>query len=176
MLSWMLGGYLTGMMIGFVLFDPNLDLWALLSAVLTVVGLLAGLLPFFQRTARIVLGAVLGLYLSMLVATALFGDLNKDGYMEALRTQPQALATLAGAVLGGILAARAQRSIEWPLFGAVFGGFITPLLISPLLDVDMSKSGDLAPYVLIFGLIWGFFAWYQVRKLTPPSEMPIQHL
>ncbi|MCZ7543089.1 MAG: hypothetical protein M5R40_05900 [Anaerolineae bacterium] len=120
MFSWMLGGYFAGLTIGFMVFDPDLDVWALLGAVLAIAGLLLGILPAFRRRAALVLTSVAGYFAGMFVGLLLFSDVIHGGMIEALQNPASAVLTLAGAVIGLIAGIRFELArFRVPLFAFV---------------------------------------------------------
>jgi hypothetical protein len=156
-------GYMWGWIWGWSLFDPNLDLWALLAAVGAVAGLVAGLLGWFWRRSAALLCATLGLYLAWVLRTWIFGD-NPGGWGIIL---------MAVTVIGGIWLAREYRLQAQPtsiivllnvLFIGFFGGFVIDVLLLGLVYGTNHPHTILtqAPWVIGCGVLGG---WVSARRL-----------
>jgi hypothetical protein len=121
-------GYIWGWIAGWVLFDPDLDLWALFAALGALVGLVAGVAGMFKRWEALLLCATFGLYLGFVARARLFGD-TPGG--------PGAALVLFGAVLGGVWGRRlamhpasGQRRILYAaLYVGFFGGFLLDIVL-----------------------------------------------
>lgn len=165
MFVYLIAGYLIGLTIGFTLFDPNTDVYALLSLVLSVVGLIVGVLPFFRRHARLVFGAIIGFYLSMILATLLFGSPAEDDLLEVLqRGGLSILVVLVGTIVGAGLASRLRdQDVGWAALAFLLGGFLGGYVFSVVLGfVPSSSMVYSAPFVIGSGLV----AYVVVRLLT----------
>jgi hypothetical protein len=166
MLTWAIAGYLTGMIIGFTLFDPNNDIYAILGAILALAGLIMGLSPSFYRQTHIVSGGLMGFYIGALIGIVLAGNAGVDNLLEVTRNKGELLFALIGAGIGGGLAAKfASKRRILPLAAALFGGFGGGLVLSGLLG--MSRNAPmlhLSPLVLVSGVVLGGAVyWLQER-------------
>lgn len=167
-MSGLIAGYLMGLTIGFTVFDPDWDVWALLGALLAVCGTVAGLLPAARRYATVTLGAITGYYAGMLIDLTLFLPSNDAGLLAALQHSSGMILILGGAVLGAVIGWRLRNiaSAKAVLAGLVLGGFLIPLLILPT-TASTSEAG-LVPIVLGGGLLGGavahgLFRWSATR-------------
>lgn len=162
MFTWMITGYLAGMLAGFIFFEPEQDLWAVFGLVFALAGLLLGLTRFFQRHVVIALGGLMGFYLGAILGVLLWGNLKTDDLLEVLHS-PAGYAALAGALLGGwgsrLLPAEQARPL---LLAFVFAGFLGGFLLGVVFG--------LAPYASLVG--WspfvigsGFMAAGLVQRL-----------
>lgn len=116
-------GYFLGVSLGFVLFHPDLDVWALLGAVLAIAGLPVGLTRWFRRRMHVGLAALIGYILATVAAILLFDDPVTGGMVEALRDWDGGLPLiLAGTAAGMFVGARWLSERHAPLLLAFFGG------------------------------------------------------
>jgi hypothetical protein len=155
-LSAALVGYMFGWILGWSLFDPNSDAWALAAAVFAFAGLIVGITPLFWKHAGAFFGAAIGLYLGWVARTCIWGDV------------PGGLGLLlifGGAIVGGVIGARPAfrqggvplRALICALYIGFFGGFLIDVI---LLDVVLklvrthSILGQ-ASAVIAYGVIGG---------------------
>ena len=149
-------GYMWGWIWGWSLFDPNSDIWALAAGLCAVLGLLLGLTPYFWRYANIFLTATLGLYLSWIARTLIFGDVP-GGWGIAL----MAAGAIIGAWLGLRLNRQAKKTTTPVLLGVLYAGFFGGFLIDVvLLDIilGMVQTHSIlsqAPAVVACGVMGG---------------------
>ena len=169
MFTGLLAGYFLGMIIGFTVFDPNWDVWALLGAVLAVAGLGVGLLPRFRRNKTVILGALLGFYLGTLLRVPLFGvedefDLLENGIGSLI-------CSLGGTLLGAWLGARYHSpALAYSLFAALWGGFVGGLLLGMAIDLGLEQSfTGMAPLVLACAVVLGGLAWF-IQRGVPAAR------
>jgi hypothetical protein len=166
-LSTALIGYMWGWIWGWSLFDPNLDLWALIAALGALLGLVAGLLGLFWRRSADLLCATLGLYLGWVLRTWIFGD--KPGGWGLL--------LMAMMVLGGVWLARAYKLQQKQstiiillsvLFIGFFGGFIIDVLLLGLVYGANRPHTILtqAPWVIACGVLGGWASARRIRQIT----------
>ena len=161
-------GYFWGWIWGWSLFDPNSDVWALLAGVGALVGLIAGVTPFVWRYRGVLASASIGLYLSWIVRTLLFGD--KPGGWGILFL---GLGAIAGLIIGVRLCSPADAKqkvitgLVVALYAGFFGGFLVDVVLLDLL-LGVVKSHSIlgnAPAVIGCGLLGGILAArWQVRK------------
>lgn len=149
-------GYMWGWIWGWSLFDPNSDIWALAAGLCAMLGLLLGATPYFWRYANVFLTAILGLYLSWVARTLIFGDVP-DGWGSVL----MAAGVIASIVFGVRLNRQAKETLTPVLLGVLYAGFfggflIDVILLDVILGVVQSHSIlSQAPAVLICGVIGG---------------------
>ncbi len=149
-------GYMWGWIWGWSLFDPNRDIWALAAGLCAVLGLLLGLTLYFWRYADIFSTATLGLYLSWIARTLIFGDVP-GGWGIAL----MAAGVIAGVAIGIRLNRQGNEALTPVLLGVLYIGFFGGFLIDVvLLDVILGLVQthsvlSQAPAVLICGVIGG---------------------
>ncbi len=143
LLTGTIAGYLIGMVLGFTLFDPDLDVWALLGCVLALAGLGIGLTPFFQRYVVVILLALVGFYIGSLVGIVLVGNTASDDLLEILQSQ-SILFAVGGTVIGGAIGAWLPvEKARWPLFALIIGGFLGGYILGVVFG--------LAPYPSLVG-------------------------
>ncbi len=162
MVTYMLAGYLFGMTIGFTLFDPNLDMYALLGAVLGILGAVIGPIPFFRRYAPIPFGALIGFYIGALAGVLLFGSSASDDLLELLqRGGPGLVCAIVGTVLGGWAGVRLlHREINLPAMALLVGGFLGGYFFGFILRVAPStKMVGIAPFIIGSALVCGLLTW-----------------
>lgn len=165
-------GYFWGWIWGWSLFDPNSEMWALLAAVFALTGLVVGITPFVQRNLGALASASIGLYLSWLARTLLFGD--KPGGWGVLFL---CLGAVAGWFVGKRLCSPAEAkhrlitSLIVALYAGFFGGFLVDVILLDLL-LGIFKTRSIlsqAPAVLVCGILGGIVAAYLMR---PKPEKP----
>jgi hypothetical protein len=163
--SGLIAGYLLGLTIGFTLFDPELDVWALLGALLAVMGAVIGLLPLPRRYATVTLAAITGYYAGMLFDLVAFVQSNDRGLLAALQHPTGVIVILCGTLLGAIIGWRIRHSAgaKAALAGLALGGFLTPLIVLP--NLSMTSEFGLASIVLIGGLVGGLLTYGLFRRL-----------
>lgn len=170
-ITWMLAGYLAGMTVGFAAFDPDTDIYALLGAVLAILGLLFGLTPIARRYTHLALGGISGFYLGAILSIILLGNAATDDLLEVARGGGKLLIALVGMLIGIGLSyrffARANSLILATfLFGGFFGGLaLTAVGIAPRLSMVY-----LAPYFVGCGVLCAAVtAYFQRRRVTRPA-------
>jgi len=172
MLTGALIGYLWGWIWGLSLFDPNLDLWALLAGSLAILGLASGAIRGIRQKATLIIPATMGLYLGWIARTLVFGDVPGG---------PGVLLLAGCAILGaGVSRLSWLRQTTTPailtaaLYAAFFGGFLMDFI---LLNV-LSHQGSFqtipgqAPAILICGVIGGWIAARLAGKSLSPTIGP----
>lgn len=165
MLTWMLVGYLTGLTIGFAVFDPDSDIYALLGAVLAIVGLLLGLTPFFRRYTYLALGALTGFYLGALVGIVLLGAPTTDNLPEVAGDATKLFVALVGTVVGISLAYRLKMQLNSLLIAAfLFGGFFGGLLLTAVGIAPRTAMSGLAPYFVGCGIVCAALVLWRQRQ------------
>jgi hypothetical protein len=158
LLTGCLAGYLIGLLAGFTLFDPNLDVWALLGAVGGVLGLIVGLTPFFRRRIRVVLAMVLGFYGGGVLGLLLFGNFTDDMYTQTHNVGWWVF-VLIGIIAGGILGSRfLNDDFKLPLFVFAFGGFLGGMLLNLAFNVPPQ------PAAIVSGLVLGGLALLRQKR------------
>ena len=156
LLAGLLTGYLLGMLIGFVLFKPDQDMWAMLGAVLAVLGMGLGLTPPGQRHANVLLLALIGFYFGTLIGISLFGDATRDDLLEVLQ-RPTVIVTLIGTMLGGLAGWRLRAApIGLALIMALLGGFLGGYVLGIALQLAPFPSFvGWSPFVIGCGVLSG---------------------
>lgn len=156
LLAGLFAGYLLGMLIGFVLFKPDQDMWALLGAVLAVLGMGLGVTPPGQRYANVLLLALIGFYCGTLIGISLFGNIAQDDLLEVLQ-RPTVIASLGGTVLGGLTGWRLRTApIGLALIMALLGGFLGGYVLGIALHLAPFPSFvGWSPFVIGSGLLSG---------------------
>lgn len=153
MFAGLLGGYFIGMAIGFTVFDPDLDVWALLGALLACVGMVVGVLGLLQRQVIPIFTTIIGFYTGMILGILLFKDPTEDGMIELLREGGPGLVVCLALTIGGAwIGTRLPNTSTWRfrLASGVTGGFFGGLLFAALLGENTDASPvALAP--IIFG-------------------------
>ncbi|MGB7540248.1 MAG: hypothetical protein WBM17_17030 [Anaerolineales bacterium] len=128
MFSGALIGYMWGWIWGWSLFDPNSDIWALAAGVGAIVGLVFGIVASKGRYDTMLLSITIGLYLSWVARTFLFGDI--PGGWGALLMAGE---TVLGGAIGLYLNRQANPALLSGLTGALyfgfFGGFFVDVII-----------------------------------------------
>jgi len=90
-------GYMFGWILGWSLFDPNSDAWALAAAVVAIAGLIVGITHQFWKHAGVFFGSAIGVYLGWVARSLILGDV------------PGGLGLLlifGGAIAGGFIGAK----------------------------------------------------------------------
>jgi hypothetical protein len=160
-------GYMWGWIWGWSLFDPNLDLWAVLAGVLALAGLALGLLGLFWRWSATALSAMLGLYLGWVLRTWLFGD--KPGGWGIL-----VMILVIGIAVWLALKYRLQErptatiTLLSVLFIGFFGGFLIYVLFGKLFPGYPGPNTILrqAPWVIGCGLLGWLVAAVRFRRMA----------
>jgi len=159
-------GFLWGWLLGWSLFNPNLDLWALFAAICALVGLVIGLIGLFWKRSTEYLCATFGLYLGFIIRTLLFGDTSRG----------LGLVVIAIAVIAGIWIARRYQLQEKPgvtivllnvLLIGFFGGYLMDIL---LLNIILGSNRPhtvlaRAPLVIFCGLLGGLVSARRVKQV-----------
>lgn len=159
-------GYMWGWIWGWSLFDPNLDLWALLAAFGALVGLAVGLLGLFWRRSAVTLCATLGLYLGWVLRTWIFGD-KPGGWGIVL----MALTVLVGVWIALEYRLQQQQSsvivLLNVLFIGFFGGFFIDVLLLWLVYGTHRPHTILtqAPWVIACGVLGGLVSNHRVKQV-----------
>lgn len=163
--TYMIVGYLTGLIIGFTVFDPMTDIYALLGAVLAVAGVFVGLVPFFRRRVHVTFGVLMGFYLGMIITTLIWGNAQTDDVLEFVMAGGyRMLGALLMAVLGGLLASRfATDKLMLPALALLLGGFVGGAIFN-MLGVAPASLVGVMPFVLACGLLCAVIVW----RLTRP--------
>ncbi|MBN1267121.1 MAG: hypothetical protein JXA25_16645 [Anaerolineales bacterium] len=148
-----LAGYIIGWILGWTVFDPELDIWALLAAAGGLAGMVFALVSGreFRKRAAGLFGTALGLYPGWVLRTLLFGDVPGGWGL---------LLVLCCGAAGGLLSAwQESRKVVRGLTGALLGGFFGGLLLELVwfgLTLE-ANGGDMillrAPGVLAFGVL-----------------------
>lgn len=139
----LVAGYLPGMILGFILFDPNMDIWALLGGVLGLLGLLLGLFSVFNRLLVEVTLLIVGFYIGSIIGILLFGKPTTDDLLEITRT-PAILISLVGSIAGFILGIKFKRFVDiGRLIFSIIIGFVSGYLLGVVFR--------LAPYQSMVG-------------------------
>jgi hypothetical protein len=157
-------GYIWGWSWGWSLFDPSLDVWALLAGIGALVGLVSGLLGLFWRRSAELLCATIGLYLGWVLRTWIFGD-KLGGWGVLL---------MAVTALVGLWVARLYHLQQKPesiivllnvLIIGFFGGFIVDMLIGLVYDMQRPHT-ILAQALLVIGcgLLGGWLSARRIRQ------------
>jgi hypothetical protein len=142
--------------------------YALLSLVLALIGALLGLLPRFRAHVPTAFGALIGLYLGMVLAIVIWGDPATDDLLEMLeRGGASILLTLICAVLGGLAGSRlAIRNMSLLALALLLGGFLGGAVFV-MLDIAPSSSiVGVAPYVLGSGIVFAGVVWRLQHRTT----------
>jgi hypothetical protein len=168
MITWMLAGYLIGLTVGFSIFDPNTDIYALLGAVLAILGLLLGLTPLFRRYTRLALGGITGFYLGAMLGIILLGHPVADDLLEVAGSGSKLLVALAGMVIGIVAIYRFGRQINSLLIAAfLFGGFFGALLLNMVGIAPRLSMVYTAPYFIGCGVLCaGIVIFLQRQRLS----------
>jgi hypothetical protein len=170
MITWMLAGYLAGLTIGFSVFDPNTDIYALLGAVLAILGLVLGLTPLFRRYTQLALGGITGFYMGAIVGIILFGNPTSDDLSEVAGDGGKLLAALVGMGIGiaGIYRFGGRMNnamLAAFLFGGFFGGLaLAAVGIAPRLSMVYT-----APYFIFCGVLCAGLVVFLQRRRLPRS-------
>jgi hypothetical protein len=162
----MIAGYLIGMVIGFTVFDPNLDVWALLGFVLALVGGALGITPFFRRRANIVLCALIGFYFGTLAGILLFGSPEDDLFELLQKGGLPLIAAIVGTLTGAFIGTRLRsENLKLALFMALFGGFLGGYLFGVVLRLAPIQSFiGWSPSIIICGVVCAFAVTYFQRR------------
>lgn len=164
--SYMIAGYMAGLIIGFTLFDPNTDVYALLGVVLPIVGLVLGLIPAFQRRVYLVFGIVIGFYLGMLLSILIWGDPITDDLLDVVQRGGISLILALGfAVVGGVVGSRIEsRGDDLVACTFLLGGFLGGAVATMLgLVAHRSSMIAAAPYVIGSGAVLALIVWWLRR-------------
>ena len=165
-LSAALIGYMWGWIWGWSLFDPNLDLWALLAAICALAGLVVGLLGSFWPRSAGFLCATLSLYLGWVLRTWIFGD-TPGGWGILLMV----LTIIAGLWLAREFKLQGQPSSVIILLNVLyigfFGGFIIDVLLLGLVYGAARPHTILtqAPWVIACGVLGGWVSAKRHKKV-----------
>jgi hypothetical protein len=162
----LIAGYLLGMAIGFTLFNPDQDVWALLGVVLAVVGMGIGLTPFFRRNTAVMLTALIGFYFGTLLGTVFFGNIAQDDLLEVLQ-RPTLFFSIGGTVLGGLIGRRLPaEKVSLPLLTFLLGGFLGGYVLGVVCHLAPYPSFvGWSPFVVGSGLVVGGLAALLKRRL-----------
>lgn len=161
MFTGVLTGYLLGMVTGFTVFDPNLDVWALLGFVGALIGIPAGLTLRVRRHRALILAAVIGFYVGQLLNLGLINDPGENG-LDLLQNGLAGFALVAGGtLLGGWLGWRYRSAaLGYILFAAVWGGFVGGLIFGVVLTLAPAQTmWGWMPSVAVSGAICAWLAW-----------------
>lgn len=166
--AYAIAGYLLGLIIGFTVFDPNADVYALLGVVLAVVGLLLGLIPAFRRAAGGVFGAVVGFYIGAVISTLLFGNPQTDDLLEVL--QRGVVLPIAIAAIGVVIGARVIKPhLSLPALGFLLGGFLEGFVFLAIGVASSTSIVMLSPFVIGSGVVIGVALWMLQRRSPQPQ-------
>jgi hypothetical protein len=171
----MLVGYLVGLIVGFVAFDPNTDIYALLSLVFAVIGAVLGIVPLFRCRVATALGIVVGLYLGMLLSILIWGDPATDDLLEVSKRGSTGLVFAAViAVLGGGIGSRLEsKALSLPALAFLLGGFVGGALFISLGIAPSSSMTGVAPYVFGSGIVLALLVWW-LQKGRMGRAMDVQ--
>ena len=163
--SYMIFGYLLGLVIGFTGFDPDTDIYALLSIVFAIAGLVLGILPFFRRQVFTILGITIGFYLGMVIAILIWGEPSSDDLLEGLGLGGVSiLFTLITALLGGFVGSRIHSAqANLPALALLLGGFLGGALFIALELAPASSMVGTSPFVVGSGVVLAAIIW-QIQK------------
>ncbi|MBZ0302241.1 MAG: hypothetical protein K8J31_21010 [Anaerolineae bacterium] len=170
-LTYLLAGYLVGLMIGLTAFDPDTDVYALSGAALALIGMLIGIVPFFRRRVNTAFGMLVGFYLGMILTILLWGNPQTDDLLEFLQDDAnRILAALAVAGIGGLLASRLMSNrTHLPALALLLGGFVGGAIFVAAGAAPPSSMVGLAPFVIGSGLVCALVAWFLTNgKLANP--------
>lgn len=160
--AYMIAGYMAGLIIGFTVFDPNSDVYALLGVVLPIVGLVLGLIPVFQRRVYIVFGLLIGLYLGMLLSILIWGDpITDDLLVVVQRGGIGLILALVFAVVGGFVGSRIEsRGDDLVACTFLLGGFLGGAVATVSgMVAHRSSMVAAAPFVIGSGVILALIVW-----------------
>jgi hypothetical protein len=167
----MLTGYLIGMTVGFAAFDPDTDIYALLGAVLAILGLLFGLTPMARRYMHLALGGITGFYLGAILSILLLGSAATDDLLEVARGGGKLLIALMGMLVGIGLSYRfVARANSLILAAFLFGGFFGGLALTAVGVAPRLSMVYLAPYFVGCGVLCAVItAYLQRRRAVRPA-------
>ena len=168
----MLAGYLIGMTVGFTAFDPDWDVWALLSFVLALAGIGVGLLPVIRRHRSVILGTIVGFYLGLLFNFLVFGDVQENG-LDLFQNGIGGFLCVAFSVTTGAWLGWRYRSeaLGYTLFAATFGGFLGGLGLGTVLGLGEGTSMlTWAVPVIFCSALLGGITW----RLQTSNRKPTQ--
>lgn len=166
--AYAIAGYLLGLIIGFTVFDPNADVYALLGVVLAVVGLSLGLIPAFRRAAGGVFGAVVGFYIGAVISTLLSGNPQTDDLLEVL--QRGVVLPIAIAAIGVVIGARVIKPhLSLPALGFLLGGFLEGFVFLAIGVASSTSIVMLSPFVIGSGVVIGVALWMLQRRSPQPQ-------
>jgi hypothetical protein len=162
----MLLGYLTGLIVGFTAFDPDTDIYALLGAVLALIGVLIGLVPFFRGRLNTAFGILIGFYLGMVIVILIWGDPQTDDLLEFVRLGDyRILIALVIAGIGGFFASRFMPgTAHLPALAFLLGGFLGGALFIALGVAPASSMVGVFPFVIGSGLICALAVRYLTNR------------
>jgi hypothetical protein len=173
MVTWMLAGYLTGLTIGFSVFDPDTDIYALLGATLAILGLLLGLTPLFRRYTHLALGGITGFYLASLLGIFLLGTPATDNLPEVAGNGAKLGVALAGTVVGITIVYRLKTQLNSLLIAAfLFGGFFGGLLLAAVGIAPRTAMVGLAPFFLSCGVLCAAIVAFLQRRVMQKRAAP----
>jgi hypothetical protein len=151
-------GYLWGWIWGWSLFDPNLDLWALLAGSLAILGMMLGAIHGVRKKAGFLILTTIGLYLGWIARTLVFGDVPGG----------PGILLLAGSAFLGAAASRLSRLRQTTtpailmaaLYAGFFGGFLVDFILLRALfhPSPFQTIPGQAPAILLCGVIGGWIA------------------
>lgn len=166
--AYAIAGYLLGLIIGFTVFDPNADVYALLGVVLAVVGLLLGLIPAFRRAAGGVFSVVVGFYIGAVISTLLSGNPQTDDLLEVL--QRGVVLPIAIAAIGVVIGARVIKPhLSLPALGFLLGGFLEGFVFLAIGVASSTSIVMLSPFVIGSGVVIGVALWMLQRRSPQPQ-------
>lgn len=169
----MLAGYLIGMIVGFTVFDPDWDVWALLSFVLALAGIGIGLLPVVRRNRSMILGAIIGFYLGLLFNFLVFGDVQENG-LDLFQNGIGGFLCVAFGVTAGVWLGWRHRSeaLGYSLFAATFGGFLCGLGLGTALGLGKGTSmlTWAVPVIFSSGILGGITWQLQTGGQKPTKK------
>jgi hypothetical protein len=165
-------GYFWGWILGWSLFDPNSDLWALLAGMGAIVGLVIGATPFVWRFMGELALASIGLYLSWIMRTLLFGD-HPGGWGVLVLILGSVVSWIAGARLSHPNSAKQKiiPGLVGGLYAGFFGGFlIDVILLDEILGLVHSHSIlSQAPAVMVCGITGGVMVARWRSRASQPT-------
>lgn len=161
--TYMIAGYVLGLLLGFTLFDPDTDMYALLGAIGGISGIFIGLIPFFRRQIGVALMSIVGFYLASLVAILLFGQPKTDDLLEVLQRGGASLRlVLAGTLVGSGMGWRlSPERFQLAAAGFIAGGFVGGAVFGVMLGLAPYQSMvGWSPSVILCSLLWGGLLLY----------------
>ncbi|MBZ0296230.1 MAG: FUSC family protein [Anaerolineae bacterium] len=169
--TYMLIGYLVGLITGLTVFEPNSDIYALLGIVLALIGLVLGLLPFFWRRVNTAFGVLIGYYLGMLIAILIWGNPQTDNLLEFTGRGEQIILALITAAVGGFLASRwmPDRS-ALPALALLLSGFLGGLIFIMIGIAPANSLVGVSPFVIGSGLVAALIVWFLTKDRLVIAE------